>query len=87
MNPINSTNLDNPMLSALCPMRFSRVRQGFSYASCKGGVRGEGVKQDPNADFGLRLRLHPRGASAPEGEPSGSERVQNAESETDRKIG
>jgi len=28
---------------------------------------------------GLRLRLHPRGASAPEGEPSGSERLLDAE--------
>ncbi len=28
---------------------------------------------------GLRLRLHPRGTSAPEGEPSGSERFLNTE--------
>jgi len=52
MNPMNSTNLDNPMLSALCPMRFSRMRQDF-YASCK-GVRGQGVEQDPNADLGVQ---------------------------------
>jgi len=33
----------------------------------------------PNADFGLRLRLRPTGTSAPEGEPSGSERLRIAE--------
>jgi len=33
----------------------------------------------PIADCGLRLRRRPRGASAPEGEPSGSERLQIAE--------
>ena len=32
-----------------------------------------------NWECGLRLRLHPRGASAPEGEPSGSERLRIAE--------
>ena len=31
------------------------------------------------AEFGLRLRRRPRGASAPEGEPSGSERLRNEE--------
>jgi hypothetical protein len=30
------------------------------------------------AECGLRLRLRPRRASAPEGEPSGSERLWNA---------
>ena len=35
-----------------------------------------------NADFGLRLRLRPTGASAPEGEPSGSERLRIAELKT-----
>jgi hypothetical protein len=30
-----------------------------------------------NAEWGLRFRLRPRGASAPEGEPSGSERLRN----------
>jgi hypothetical protein len=34
------------------------------------------------SDCGLRLRLRPRGASAPEGEPSGSERLRNSEYET-----
>ena len=29
MNPIDPMDLDNPMLSALCPMRFSRLRQDF----------------------------------------------------------
>ena len=41
MNSSNSINRENPMLSALCPMRFSRVRQD-SYASCK-GVRGKEI--------------------------------------------
>ena len=36
----------------------------------------------PIADFGLRLRRRPRGASAPEGEPSGSERLRNSEFKT-----
>jgi hypothetical protein len=33
----------------------------------------------PIAEFGLRLRLRPTGASAPEGEPSGSEKMLLAE--------
>ena len=37
---------------------------------------------NPNAEFGLRLRRRPRGASAPEGEPSGSERLRNSEFKT-----
>jgi hypothetical protein len=34
-----------------------------------------------SAKCGLRLRLRPRGASAPEGEPAGSERLRSAEIE------
>jgi len=50
--PQHSSPYSNPMLSALCPMRFSRMRQD-SYVSCK-WVKGEGVEQDPNADFGVQ---------------------------------
>jgi len=53
-----------------CGVRFEKLRFGSSIKKLA----------HSNAECGLRLRLRPIGASAPEGEPSGSERLPNVES-------